>query len=287
MHGNDDVFAGSFSRVLQSAVRPADVVAILAVPLVLVGVFLLPEGTRRALAFSYTEPTLLTAFTANFVHIGAGHLLANVASYALVVPLVYLLSALSGRRLRFFVAFTTFLLALPAALSYLNLAISRPGIAVGFSGVNMAFVGFLPLALSSFLREHFAVDGELDVAGGLFFAGLAFVAVLSVQSIVTYGVAAASVLAAALFFFSAVELRGPTRPDIRAAAAAGGYFELAAVAFVLFVGLPMLAFPADPVDGGTIVNLYIHLLGYALGFIATYATAHVTRQMSGESLQFG
>lgn len=287
MHGNDDVFAGSFSRVLRSAVRPADVVAILAVPLVLVGVFLLPEGTRRALAFSYTEPTLLTAFTANFVHLGAGHLLANVASYALVVPLVYLLSALSGRRLRFFVAFTTFLLALPAALSYLNLAISRPGIAVGFSGVNMAFVGFLPLALSSFLREHFAVDGELDVAGGLFFAGLAFVAVLSVQSIVTYGVAAASVLAAALFFFSAVELRGPTRPDIRAAAAAGGYFELAAVAFVLFAGLPMLAFPADPVDGGTIVNLYVHLLGYALGFIATYATVHVTRQMSGESLQFG
>ena len=283
VHSSDDVFRGSFTRVLRSAVRPVDLLAILAVPVVLGGVFLLPEETRRSLAFSYTDPTLWTAFTANYVHLGADHLLGNVVSYALVVPLVYLLSALSGRRRRFLVAFTTFVVALPAALSVLNLAISRPGSTVGFSGVNMAFVGFLPIALAGFLRAHFEVDGELDLAGGLFFAGLALVAVLSVRSLATVGVAAAATLAAVLFFLSVADLHERTRPDVRAAVQAGGYFELAAAAFVLFAGLPMVAFPMDPVADGSIVNLYVHLLGYALGFIATYATAHVTVRLPSGS----
>ena len=283
MDGSDDVFSGSFAQVLRSAVRPVDLLAIVAVPLVLGAAFVLPEETRRSLAFSYTDPTLWTAFTANYVHLGADHLLGNVVSYALVVPLVYLLSALSGRRRRFMVAFTTFLVAFPAALSVLNLAVSRPGVTVGFSGVNMAFVGFLPIALAGFLRAHFEVDGELDLAGGLFFAGLALVAVLSVRSLATVGVAAAAALAAVLFFLSVADLQERTRPDVRAAVQAGGYFELAAVAFVLFAGLPMVAFPVDPVVDDSIVNLYVHLLGYALGFIATYATVHVADRLTPES----
>jgi len=282
VNDGDDVFGGSFPQVLRTAVRPADLMAILAVPLVLVGVFALPEATRRAMAFSYTEPTLWTAFTANYVHLGADHLLANVASYTLVVPLVYLLSVLSDRRRRFFVAFTSFLVAFPAALSYLNLAIARPGVSVGFSGINMAFVGFLPLALAGFLRAHFDVDAELDLAGGLFFAGMTLVAVLSVRSVVTVAVAGAALLAAGLFFSSVVDLQERTRPDVRAAVDAGGYFELAAAAFVLFVGLPMLAFPSDPVADGSVVNLYIHLLGYALGFIATYVTVHVATRLPSD-----
>lgn len=287
MHENDDRTDGTFTRVLLSAVRPVDVAAILAVPLLLLAVFGLPESTRRALAFSYSDPTLWTAFAANYVHLGTDHLLANVASYVLVVPLVYLLSALSGRRRRFLVAFTTFLVALPAALSILNLAISRPGATIGFSGVNMAFVGFLPLALAGFLGTHFEVDGELDFAGGLFFAGLALVAVLSVRSVATYGVAVAAMLAAVLFFLSVVDLQERTRPDVRAAVQAGGYFELAAVAFVLFAALPMLAFPVDPVVDDSVINLYVHLLGYAIGFIATYVTVHVAGRLPAGSAALG
>jgi hypothetical protein len=287
VHENDDRTGGTFTRVLRSAVRPVDVAGILAVPLALLGAFALPESTRHALAFSYSDPTLWTAFTANYVHLGTDHLLANVVSYVVVVPLVYLLSVLAGRRRRFLVAFTTFLVALPAALSILNLAISRPGATVGFSGINMAFVGFLPLALSGFLAAHFDVDAELDLAGGLFFAGLALVAVLSVRSPVTYGVAAAAALAAVVFFGSVVDLQERTRPDVRAAVQAGGYFELAAAAFVLFAALQLLAFPVDPVVDDGVVNLYVHLLGYAIGFIATYATIHVAGRLPAGAAVLG
>ena len=279
MNESDDYLGGPFLRVLGSAVRPADLLVVLAVPALLVAAFALPAETRRALAFSYAEPTLATAVAANFVHLDLAHLVANVTTYLLVVPLVYVLSVLSDRRRRFFVAFTTFLVAFPAALSFLNLAVARPGVTVGFSGVNMAFVGFLPVALSGFVGTHFDVDAELDLAGALFFGGLAMVAVLSVRSMLTYGVAAAAVLAAALFLSSVAERHERARPDLRAAVRAGGYFELAAVGLLLFVGLPTVAFPVDPVVGDSVVNLYAHLLGYALGFIVTYVTLQVAPRL--------
>lgn len=33
---------------------------------------------------------------------------------------------------------------------------------------------------------------------------------------------------------------------------------------------PFVAFPAAPAGGGQVVNIYLHVLGYTLGFIAAY-----------------
>lgn len=261
-----------FAQRLRSAVHPVDVLVLCAIPMVLLGVFTLSAARREALAFSYTDPTVLTAFTANFVHLDVGHLLANLGAYALVVPVVYLLSVLSGKRRRFWIVFTVFLVVFPVALSFLNLAIARPGAGIGFSGINMAFVGYLPIALAGYAAVRFDVGPERDLAGALFFAGIALIAVLSVQSVLTYGLAVAALLAALLYWLSMLEHRGGARFDVRAAVNAAGDFELAVAGIVLFAGLPLIAFPIDPaLDAGT-VNLYIHLLGYALGFIATYLT---------------
>jgi len=37
-----------------------------------------------------------------------------------------------------------------------------------------------------------------------------------------------------------------------------------------FVAYPFVAFPADPFQDGAVVNLYTHLFGFAIGFIAAY-----------------
>ena len=262
---------------LRSAVTAAEVAVLSVVPVLLVGVFALPVGTRETLVFAYAEPTLRTAFAANFVHLEMGHLLTNLVGYGLVVPVVYLLSVLSGHRKRFWVAFATFLLAFPVALSYLNLAVARPGGTVGFSGITMAFVGLLPIALSGYLDMHLDIDGELDLASGLHFVGLALIAVLSLRSMPAYGIAVAALLAAVLCWSSLLDGDASVRSSLRAAARAPGYLELAAVGVVLFVGLPVAAFPVDAVADG-VLNLYAHLFGYALGFIATYATVQIARR---------
>lgn len=278
MTGTDGETRQPFLRTLSRSFRLVDLAALVAVPLVLVGVFLLPMEVRRAYMFSYTEPTLLTAFTANYVHLGLGHFMSNLGAYLIVAPIAYLLSALSGHRKRFYVAFVTFLFVFPFVLSYLNLAIERPGLAMGFSGVVLAFVGYLPLALASYLQAQFDLERALDLAAVLFFLGLALTGVLSYPSIETYGAAVASVLSAVLYARSFSTDRETLVPDVKAASRATGHFELAFIALFLLVLFILIGFPTPTMEG-VIVNLYVHLLGYALGFIATYCTILLVRRL--------
>lgn len=267
----------SFVHDVADAVRLVDVACILAVPALLLAVFAMPLAARRTYVFSYTDPTVLTAFTAPYVHLELPHLLANLGVYLFVVPAVYLLSVLGGHRSRFFVAFMTFVVAFPPVLSCLNLAVARPAVGYGFSGVVMAFFGFLPVALAGHVDRRFELASELDLAGVLFFASLVLVAFLSPASPVTYGLAAAAALGVLLYGASMFERDPRFVSNVRAAAQSPGHFELSVGATVAFVAFPFVAFPAAPDAGGAIVNVYVHFLGYALGFIATYATVQTTR----------
>lgn len=262
-----------FSQALRDSVRPVDVLAVCAVPAVLVGVFALPVETRRAMAFAYGDPSLATAYAANFVHLDAGHLAANVLAYAFVVPVCYLLWALGGTRRRFYVVFATFLLALPFALSLSNLVVPRTGFTVGFSGIVMAFAGVLPLAIATYLDEQFGVDATQELAGALFFIGLALVAVLGVRSAATGAAAGMALGGAALYAVPVLEQARDerVRSDLRAVAGVPGYLELAAAGVIVFVSLPAVAFPVETVDAG-VVNRYVHLVGFSLGFVPAYAT---------------
>jgi hypothetical protein len=260
-----------FASLLRRSVRPVDLLALLVVPAVLVAGALLPAETRLELAFSYTDPTLPTAFKSAFVHVGPDHLLFNLATYAFVVPTVYLLSVLAGDRDRFYVAFVSFLVVFPVVLSFLNLAVPRDGVSLGFSGVNMAFVGYLPVALAGYLRRHFGVTDEYDAASGLFFAGLVLVAVLVVRMPLTEAVAAVAAVAALVHLRSAAGGLPRSLPALGPA----GYAELGAVAVLLLAGGLVGGFPPDLTAGGAVVNVYVHFLGYALGFVATYVTFRV------------
>jgi len=126
----------------------------------LLAIFTLPESTRRSLAFAYADPTAVTAFTAHYVHLDVGHLAGNVAGYALLAGVGYALAVLGDSRRFFLTALATFLLVFPFVLSALNLAVPRDAIGFGFSGINMALAGLLPLLLGTYARERFHVEGR-------------------------------------------------------------------------------------------------------------------------------
>jgi len=250
----------------------ADPLLFALVPVVLVGVFLLPAGVRRSLAFHYAEPTLFTSFTAHFVHLATGHLLANLAGYALLVTVLYLLSVLGDRRTRFLVVFVSVVTVFPFVLSALNLAVFRPRFAVGFSGINMALFGYLPFVLSDYLDTCTTADLGREPPVSLFFLGTAVIALLSLPFEPLVGaIALAALLACVLYLRPA--LAGLDRTDllaVRAAAREPGHAELLVAGSAVFVAYPFLAFPADYAVGGAVVNVYTHQLGYSLAFIASY-----------------
>lgn len=269
-------------RTLRSRTTVADVAVLAAVPLVLAGVFRLPRHVRSSFVFEYTDPSLLTAFTSAFVHFDRIHLLVNVGTYTVVVAVVFALAVTSGHRRQFYVVFANFVLVFPAVLSALNLSVVRSAVGFGFSGVVMAFAGYLPVALAEYADTHFDIGPRTAVAPVLAFLSLALIAVLSVQSVVAEnttvllgvsGLVVATLLSAVLYATSVSERHANVTATLADTADRTGYFELAVVALVLVFGLPFVAFPATPQRLNSSVNLYVHLLGYTLGFLVTYVVS--------------
>ena len=268
----------AFAAELSAGVRALDLLALAVPPIALVALFALPEATRRSLAFAYTDPTPLTAFSAHYVHLGRNHLLGNLVGYGLLAGVGYLLAALSRRRRLFFTAFVTYLGAFPFALSALNLAVPRNAIGFGFSGINMALSGLLPILWYCYARDRFAPSASVAALPAVFFALVGWIALLALpvstegDGVAGLAIGVAGALLALLYAASSdVRLPRPIGKHARAVASRPGYGDLLAVGAVVAVGYPVVGFPSEPAAGGSVVNLYVHLLGFCLGFIGPFA----------------
>jgi hypothetical protein len=187
----------------------------------------------------------------------------------------------------------TFLVAFAPVLSYLNLAAIRAASGLGFSGVLLAFVGYLAYAIADHLQTNLGIGPATSVAPALFFFGFAVAAPLSVQSVTvdratvalgTGGLVLATLLSALLFALSAADETGPLRRRLRLATVRRGSFELGVLSLGLFVSFQFAAFPPRPTAGSGEINLYTHLLGYALGFMVTYVSVQVLNRFDGDGI---
>ncbi|QSG06143.1 hypothetical protein [Halapricum desulfuricans] len=279
-------------RSIRERLSLADALLLGIAPAVLIGVYALPAATREALVFRYADPTIRTAIAAPFVHLKALHLLFNLIAYGLIVGTIYALSAASGHREEFRIVFVSLLLVTPPVLSYLNLTIVRLGITYGFSGVLMAVYGYLPLSIAEYLESRLRVGRSRTLAPLFFFAGLAFmtvqlfravlrnpvtVAVNGVPASVSWVLAAALVellvallLVLSLYAISVANEAWDPRDRLGDAVRQTGYFEFGIVATLLFLAVPFATFPSDPIVGSRVFNLYVHFVGYTLGFISSY-----------------
>jgi len=264
----------SLGTDLRMRVRVVDLLVIASVPAILASVFALPRSTRLDYALRYAEPSLPTAYTMHFVHLGTAHLLSNVVAYLLLVPLVYLLAVLAGRRQWFYAGFVTYLVAFPFALSGLNLIFPRARIGFGFSGLNMAFLGLLPVVLSAYLDDAFG-GVDLDDAPLLFFVGAALVGALTTPYTPAGPVVAVGAVAASTPYLRRFTVERSVRRAVRRADPGVGYAELSVGALVVFVVLLIAAFPRDPAGEGSVLNVYLHLLGFAMGFIVPFVAFQV------------
>jgi hypothetical protein len=249
-----------------------DISPVVVITALLVGVYLLPESIQREFVFDYGSPTLLTAYTAPFVHFSVSHLLGNLVVFVLVSGTIYGLSIQADRRRVFFTFGATLLIAFPVALSALNLAVPREGITYGFSGMNMALVGFLPVVIATYVErrlEHF-VDGVLLLVA--FFISVGYVAVIALPW-TAYSAAiaiAATALAVGFIFQYVVSIRDCLEPIQTLVEWCGGAKTLIVVGIGVWGVLLWMGFPEAVADGGAVINIYVHFLGYALGFITAY-----------------
>lgn len=252
--------------------HPGDLVLLGVVPVVLVLVYLLPPVLVDGWRLAIQDPTLAGALLSHLVHLNQEHLLANLLGYALLAPLTYVLCVAADRRTEFLVAFATIMVAFPPVLSALNLALVRPSISYGFSGIDMALLGLETLAVAWYVEARFdrpATDAYAPL-GFFLVTGViaAWAAPPSTLRLAAIGLA----LGAAVAYVGAAVSRADASVRFVPALLAVGRSELAVVGLLTALLYPLAAFPVDPAWSGTVVNLYVHVLGFCLGFVAPYAT---------------
>lgn len=163
-----------------------------------------------------------------------------------------------------------------SVLGALNVALDRPRLGYGFSGVVLAFYGFLPTALLSFINTQFTDDTGVRHSPLLFFFGATVIGIAALPTSTPQSITITALpgiatigygrdLLSDLSEFSFDGFQHATRHD-------GGYMELAVTAVIIFSCFLVLAFPTDPVKHGYVVNLYEHFLGYCIGYIAPFLT---------------
>lgn len=252
------------------------------IPAVLVLVHFLAEPTRETLVFRAAKPTVVTAFTAHYLHQSTAHLLGNLLIYVGAVGTGYPLALLAGVRRSYRLLVVGILLGFPFVLSTTHLVLFGTGTLVGFSGLTLALVGLLPLVLFAYLRAR--IDGSITVndAPALFFLGTALIAWrTSAPGSIVLPLVLASLGVSALYLVSfgrrlAREGRSPGPQRLPR-----GYVELpAAVVLVFFLSLAV-GFPRNPigVDGPT-MHLVIHLVAFSLGFIGGFLVDRFVRPLA-------
>jgi hypothetical protein len=259
-----------FGAVVADRIRIRDCVALAAIPVALLGVFLLPESSRRSLTFLYASPSLSTAFAAHFVHLRVTHLASNLLGYVVFAGVAYLLAVLADRRRLFGVATATFLLALPPMLSVLNLAFPRRAVVYGFSGVNAAFAGLLALLIPIYARARLSPWVEFRHAPAGFFIVLAVTSAVALPPSTTSRGVALTCGALGAYYVHALETDRRRGGGAGAAISTRGWLDLLVVAALLCLGFPFVGFGAGVTDSATVSNDYVHLLGFCLGFIGPY-----------------
>lgn len=243
-----------------------DVAILLSVPVVLIVLFHLPLEIRHSLRLSYTDPALHTAFISHFIHADPLHLLINLVGYVICTGLTYACCVLAGRRRHFFVVFATILVVFPLVFSVLNLLPNRPGVSYGFSGILMAFVGFLPLSIAWYAGRW--LDRHITSIHGflLYSTGQAFVVLVHLPAVTSLRTLVLIPLGAGILTAPSISVRTVITNTSRHL----GALELGLVSVIVYLVLLVTAFPVESVWHGSIVNIYLHAIGFTCGFLVPF-----------------
>lgn len=247
------------------------------VPAVLILAHVILEAHRWAYvlggaATGYRSMQLLTAFTASYVHASPAHLANNLLFYLIILAALYPLAAIARWRRKLLVSVGVFLLVLPFVTAWASRQTDHVGLAMGFSGVNAALLGLLPVILFAALGDrgvpHAApkwsvVPTALAVVAVVWSTGAGVTTAIghppsmSDTVVITAGTVGLTVVGwKRVRVFRLLERL--LAPDNAAITLGCGVFG---------IGLGSMFFLVEPGAG---VNVFAHLVGFIAGFVIAY-----------------
>jgi len=132
------------------------------VPSLLTAIALLPAHVTASWILHVDAPSAQAVYLTNFVHSGWAHVAINVASYLVFITTLLAVAVYAEVRRSLVAVTTVFMIVVPGVVSgYTLWLVSGSGVRtiVGFSGVNAALLGYIPVVLFRFFHER--VNSEI------------------------------------------------------------------------------------------------------------------------------
>lgn len=258
-------------EVITERSRLLDLAVLSIAPTVMFLVYLLPSGVKQGLVLDYTDPTIITSYTSHFVHQSTTHFGVNLFGYLLVISLTYFLALASGQRKQFLVVYLIFTLSLPFMLSGMNLLWPWQGVGLGFSGITMAFVGYLPIVLLEFVGTRFDLPVNQRHSFWLFLISVALAAYISLPLAYSTPLIVAAMVVTGMFFWRINKnLNRDSLSRVKNRLDIPGNVEFTLLGGLVVILYQFVSFSPNLLINGGTLNVYTHGIGLSFGFAIAY-----------------
>ncbi len=239
------------------------------IPVMLLSIFLLPESIKNLFILKTSNPTLLSMFLSNYVHLNIVHFINNVSTYFFVIFII--LNLETKRKLLYTTSFLIFLI-LPFVSSFL-LIWRFPTLppSLGFSAIVAGFMGYLVYSAFKYVKIFFYTKVNFFLLYLVLMINLIVVA-YNLKTPVAFQIFifAASII---LFYLNRITIKEigtqiilKTKNLLKQKLI--GRFVYYYLLFVLTIFsifyLPNLI-PSNIIEGGSLINTFSHYLGYIFG----------------------
>ena len=262
-----------------------DITLLASIPIILAALhFLLPATVYTDLWFYYSDPSILSAWTAAYTHGSNQHLLSNIGAYVLTVSVAYyLLTVVVKARSVFWGTIAALLLVTPLLTTAVDYGLLYKYYEVfpsdadskGFSGIVGGFAGMTLGGIGVYVARQYGVWPGIHTVVGV---GLAGVGVLSV----VHGTFSAKTGALLFIAFAAISALYISIEDvkngyqIRKTLQAHNELVTVIIGFGMIVcGLVYALIPVDVMQSGSFVNVFAHGIGFVFGTLMTGIVAAI------------
>lgn len=120
------------------------------IPLILLGIYMMPASITGSFNWDPQKATLISAFMSHYTHTNFQHFIGNLSQY---IAIMFLIFCIETKKITFRRASLIILLAFPLLLTASELYLAPKLGGLGFSGLLAAFLGYLPYSTYNYLKE--------------------------------------------------------------------------------------------------------------------------------------
>ncbi len=261
-------------------IEKKDILLIVSPFVLIILIYFLPEKIQESLALSYENPRLINLLTSAFVHGGRSHLIGNLTAYLLFVIPIFLMSIIAREKKKFYLVFSLFVLVFPFILSSINLYFIDAETSRGFSGVDSAFLGFMPIISFHLLRKKVCENLKKTFPVSFLFFAFSLVVFTYVDALIEKVLTSGVILLLAVFFLwwstKDIDFKKFLK-TVKDNPETYWHFWIGMMGILIFIVGVISIFPAEIVSGESTVNIVSHYFGLVLGFLIPYFSFQVER----------